>query len=61
MRQIAQAVRSRRELGWRPQVDLEEGLRQTLSWYLSNLEWLERVRSGTYRDYLRRQYGAAVV
>jgi len=50
-----------RELGWRPQVDLEEGLRRTLSWYLSNPEWLERVRTGAYRDYLRRQYGGAVV
>jgi dTDP-glucose 4,6-dehydratase len=49
------------ELGWRPQVDLEEGLRRTLSWYLSNPEWLERVRTGAYRDYLRRQYGGAVV
>ena len=49
------------ELGWRPQVDLEEGLRRTISWYLAHPEWLERVRSGTYRDYLRRQYGGAVV
>ncbi len=50
-----------RELGWRPRVDLEEGLRRTLSWYLDHQDWLERVRSGAYRDYLRRQYGAAVV
>ncbi len=50
-----------RELGWRPQVDLEEGLRRTLSWYLAHQDWLERVRSGAYREYLRRQYGAAVV
>jgi dTDP-glucose 4,6-dehydratase len=50
-----------RELGWRPQVDLEEGLRRTLSWYLTHLDWLERVRSGAYRDYLQRQYGAALV
>ena len=49
------------ELGWRPQVDLEEGLRLTLAWYLSHLKWLERVRSGAYRDYLRQQYGGAVV
>jgi len=50
-----------RELGWRPQVDLEEGLRRTLSWYLTHADWLERVHSGAYRDYLQRQYGAAVV
>lgn len=50
-----------RELGWRPQVDLEEGLRRTIAWYLEHQEWLERVRSGAYRDYLQRQYGGAVV
>ena len=50
-----------RELGWRPRVDLEEGLRRTISWYLEHQEWLERVRSGAYRDYLQRQYGGAVV
>jgi dTDP-glucose 4,6-dehydratase len=50
-----------RELGWRPRVDLEEGLRRTISWYLEHQEWLERVRSGAYRNYLQRQYGGAVV
>lgn len=44
-------------LKWRPQVSLEEGLRQTISWYLTNLDWLHRVRSGEYRHYLKQQYG----
>ena len=48
------------QLGWRPQVGLEEGLRRTVSWYLSQGEWLDRVRSGAYRSYLRQQYGAGV-
>jgi dTDP-glucose 4,6-dehydratase len=48
-------------LGWRPQVGLEEGLRRTVSWYLSHLEWLERVRSGAYRTYLEEQYGRMVL
>ena len=48
------------QLGWRPQVSLEEGLRRTVSWYLSRGEWLDKVRSGAYRSYLRHQYGARV-
>jgi dTDP-glucose 4,6-dehydratase len=48
------------QLGWRPQVSLEEGLRRTVNWYLSQGEWLAQVRSGAYRSYLRHQYGAGV-
>jgi dTDP-glucose 4,6-dehydratase len=48
-------------LGWRPQVTLENGLKRTIFWYLSNLEWLKRVCTGDYRQYLQRQYGAVVI
>lgn len=51
----------RSQLGWQPQVSLEEGLRRTVNWYLSQKEWLDKVRSGAYRTYLREQYGARVV
>ncbi|MCL4501556.1 MAG: dTDP-glucose 4,6-dehydratase [Deltaproteobacteria bacterium] len=51
-------VKIETQLGWRSQVDLAEGLRRTVSWYLSRGEWLDKVRSGAYRSYLRDQYGA---
>ncbi len=38
-----------RELGWRPQVAFESGLRSTVAWYLDNSNWVERVLSGVYR------------
>jgi dTDP-glucose 4,6-dehydratase len=47
-------------LGWRPQVSLDEGLRDTVAWYLGHSEWLNRVRTGAYRSFLRQQYGARV-
>jgi dTDP-glucose 4,6-dehydratase len=49
-----------RQLGWHPQVSLEQGLRQTVAWYLDNLTWLERVRTKAYRSYLQHQYGPEI-
>jgi dTDP-glucose 4,6-dehydratase len=48
-----------RELGWQPRFRFEQALPITVQWYLDNTEWLERVRSGAYRDYYQEQYGAA--
>lgn len=53
------ASKIRRELGWEPRFTFDEALRRTIDWYQSQVEWLQRVRSGEYRDYYRRQYGAA--
>jgi len=46
-----------RELGWRPSETWETGLRKTIRWYAENIEWVERARSGAYRDYYQKQYG----
>jgi dTDP-glucose 4,6-dehydratase len=45
------------ELGWRPRETWESGLRKTIDWYKNNSEWIERARSGAYRQYYSRQYG----
>ena len=37
------------ELGWKPRYSFENGLRDTVRWYLDNKTWWERVRSGVYR------------
>ena len=47
----------RKELGWKPSVDLEKGLKQTVEWYKENKEWWERVKSGEYKDYYKKHYG----
>ena len=48
------------ELGWTPRETWESGLRKTIDWYQQNNRWLERTRSGAYRDYYRAQYGTEV-
>jgi dTDP-glucose 4,6-dehydratase len=46
-----------RELGWRPLETFESGIRKTVSWYLDNAAWVERVQSGAYRDWVATNYG----
>jgi dTDP-glucose 4,6-dehydratase len=51
------AGKIRTELGFAPLVSFEEGLAQTVDWYLAHASWCGRVTSGAYRDYYRRMYG----
>jgi dTDP-glucose 4,6-dehydratase len=48
------------ELGWKPEVSFEDGLTKTIRWYQDNTAWVGRVRSGAYRDYYQKQYGASL-
>lgn len=45
-----------KELGWKPSLQFEEGLRKTVDWYMSNQEWLDSVTSGEYQNYYKEQY-----
>lgn len=51
------ATKAKRELNWEPQTDFRQGLRQTIDWYLSNADWIQRIKSGAYRSYYEQQYG----
>jgi dTDP-glucose 4,6-dehydratase len=44
------------ELGWSPSLQFEQGLEQTVSWYLENENWLNDVTSGDYLNYYEQQY-----
>jgi len=47
----------RQELGWQPQESFATGLRKTVSWYVENRDWTDRVRSGEYQKWIDEQYG----
>ena len=49
-----------KELNWHPVETWESGLAKTISWYKDNGEWVERARSGAYREYYKQQYGTEV-
>ena len=47
-----------RELGWRPAETFDSGIRKTVAWYLAHPDWVQKVQSGAYRDWVAAQYGA---
>ena len=45
-----------KELDWRPSVTFEQGLEETIDWYLNNRVWINNVTSGDYKNYYKEQY-----
>jgi dTDP-glucose 4,6-dehydratase len=50
--------KSERELGWRPTIAFEEGLRETIQWYRTHEDWIAAIRTGEYLQYYQRQYAS---
>ncbi len=48
-----------RGLGWKPEVDWEEGMRRTISWYKENEAWWKPLKSGEFLEYYIKQYQKA--
>lgn len=47
-----------RALGWRPEIDFEQGLRETIQWYRDNRAWWEPIKSGAFAGYYQSNYAA---
>ena len=44
------------ELGWEPSLQFEEGIEETVKWYLETQEWMDHVTSGEYQMYYEEMY-----
>ena len=45
------------ELGWLPETKFDDGLRQTIDWYLNNESWWKNIISGDYMEYYDKMFG----
>ncbi|MCR5202711.1 MAG: dTDP-glucose 4,6-dehydratase [Lachnospiraceae bacterium] len=57
MRYAIDPTKIHNELGWLPETKFEDGIKQTIDWYLNNKPWWEHIISGEYQNYYEKQYG----
>jgi dTDP-glucose 4,6-dehydratase len=48
----------RDQLNWLPEISFEEGIRETIRWYLRHESWIEHIVSGEYRNWIKKHYGS---
>ena len=53
MRYAIDPSKIKKELGWFPETPFEEGIQKTITWYLDNKEWWQKILSGEYKNYRR--------
>ena len=56
LRYAIDSTKLKKELGWEPSLQFEEGIDKTVKWYLDNLDWLENIISGDYAKYYEEMY-----
>lgn len=57
MRYAIDPTKIQSELGWQPETSFDDGIKQTIRWYLDNRTWWEHILAGDYRNYYERMYG----
>lgn len=50
------ASKIERELGWKPAENFQTGIKKTVLWYLNNQSWVNQIITGSYRQYIEKQY-----
>lgn len=56
-RYAVDASKSRRELGWKPQIDFRHGLEQTVAWYQQQVRWWLKLKDSKFQSFYKKQYG----
>ena len=56
LRYAIDSSKLQRELGWEPSLQFEEGIEETVRWYLDNQAWMDNVTSGDYQKYYEEMY-----
>jgi dTDP-glucose 4,6-dehydratase len=56
LRYAIDTTKLKKELGWEPSLQFEEGIEKTVRWYLENQQWLDNVTSGDYQRYYHEMY-----
>ena len=56
LRYAIDSSKLKRELGWEPSLQFEEGIEKTVRWYLENRDWMENITSGEYEKYYESMY-----
>ena len=46
----------KKELGWKRRMSFEEGLQETVKWYLKNPQWVNNILNGSYKDWINKNY-----
>jgi dTDP-glucose 4,6-dehydratase len=54
------ASKIKKMLGWEPTIRFEDGIKETIQWYIEHRTWWQRIKSGEYRQYYQKMYGGKI-
>lgn len=56
LRYAINADKIKKDLGWTPKFNFDQGIRETVLWYLVNEDWVKNVKDGSYQDWIKKNY-----
>ena len=56
LRYAIDSSKIKEELHWKPRETFETGLRKTIKWYLNNKKWVDSIKTGKYKEWIKCNY-----